>query len=789
MLHLPEALAPLSAYQQFILYKIVPSKTRPGKSDKFPMAVDGRVVDAHDPANWLSADVALQMAQLFGDGHGVGFVFTDQDPFFFVDIDAAYDGQWSPLAVELCNTFTGAAVEVSQSGTGMHIIGTLSGAVPNHGCKNQPLGLECYTSERFVALTGTGATGSAAVACDTAFTSVVNQYFPFDATSQVSSEWTTTHAANAYPIQDDEKLIEKALKTESIGSMFGARASFKDLWIRNEPVLIDVYPHDQNAGEFDASSADAALAQHLSFWAGGNCERIERLMRRSALVRDKWDRHKSYMSRTITGAVGRSTQFYDVGKPLDIVEVDATPVLKEGYQFMSADQQIDHFKGCVYVTDVNRVFMPSGELLKSEQFNVVKGGYNFALDHSNEKTTKKAWEAFTESQICVFPKVSSTCFYPNIESGGIVEEEGRRLVNTFVPVPIDATPGDVTPFLTHLGKLLPDERDRTILLSYMAAVVQYKGHKFQWAPLIQGCEGNGKTLFTRCVAHAVGERYTHMPRADEIGEKFNAWLFDKIFIGVEDIHVPDHKAEIIEVLKPMITSTRLARRAMQTDQTMHNICANFIFNSNHKNAIKTTLNDRRYCVFFTAQQEAIDVKRDGMDGDYFPDLYKWLRTGGYAAVTAFLQAYDIPVEFNPTGICQRAPQTTSTMEAVTASMGSVEQEILEAIDEGRQGFANGWVSSFALDKLIGDMRKSNQVPRNKRRDLMRSLGYDWHPGLKDGRVNNMVMIENGKPRLFIKHGHLATNLTSAAAIANQYAADQGDPLAKAVIVDRAVNND
>lgn len=87
-------------------------------------------------------------------------------------------------------------------------------------------------------------------------------------------------------------------------------------------------------------------------------------------------------------------------------------------------------------------------------------------------------------------------------------------------------------------------------------------------------------------------------------------------------------------------------------------------------------------------------------------------------------------------------------------MGSVEQEVLEAIEEGRQGFCGGWVSSKALDNLLKAIRADRTVPVGKRRDMMRSLGYDWHPALKDGRVNNVIMIDGGKPRLYIKVGHL-----------------------------------
>lgn len=795
MKQFPQALAAMRAFRQFVLWKAVASSRRPGKFDKFPCDITGKIVDAHDPSNWVDADTAVTIAQ--SSDLGVGFVFTETDPFFFVDIDGAYDGTaWSTLATQLCSQFNGAAVEVSQSGTGLHIIGTYTGAEPEHGCKNIPLHLELYTSGRFVALTGSGITGDAASDHTVSLGSVIPSYFPASVASERNTHaWTTTNIEGSYPPKTDEKLIERALVSTAAPTaqqIFGgasARATFKDLWTRNVDVLSTSYPDDVR--EFDESSADAALAQHLAFWTGNDCERIERLMRMSGLVRRKWDYHKSYMERTITGACARQTTWYSVGAPVDMKDTSKIiePVYRDGYQMLSADEQIKLFKGCVYIAETNRIFTPNGSMLKSDQFNAMYGGYSFVVDQEGEKTTKKAWEAFTESQVLHNPKVDSMTFRPDLKPCSIVESDGWRYVNTYVPIDVPMVEGDVTPFMTHLRKVLPDERDQTILLSYMASCIQYKGYKIQWAPLLQGVVGNGKTLFTRCVAYAIGDRYTHMPPALEISEKFNAWLFNTLFIGVEDIYVPSNKMEMIETLKPMITNKRLARRAMNTDQAMHNICCNFMFNSNHKDGIKDATKDRRYCVFYSAQQEKCDLVRDGMTGSYFSNLYDWLdNDAGYAKVASFLTNYAIPAEFNPTMSCQTAPTTSSTAEAAALGMGSVEQEIIEAIDEGRTGFAGGWVSSFKLDALIDGLRKSGMVPRSKRRELMRSLGYDYHPGLKDGRVNNVIAIESGKPRLYIRAGHIHANLTNGAEIAKQYAAAQGDLLAASMSVDNTVKN-
>lgn len=765
----------MKRFKQWINWKSVTKSD--GKVTKIPVNTQGATINAHDPSYWMSHDEAV------ATGLPIAFVFTSKDPFFFLDIDnALIDGAWDSRATDLCAMFAGCGVEVSQSNTGLHIIGqgqpTLSSN--ERPKKNKENNLEFYTEGRFIAIARpmdewSGDTGMQVP------TEVIDAFFekymPTDyvATVITDDSWTTTNVEGSYPLEDDDALIEKALMSESIASMFGGdQLTFRDLWERNVPAIGHAFPHEQNTQPYDASRADAALAQRLAFWTGGNCERVKSLMMKSALKRDKWSDRSDYLTRTITGAVARQDKYYDVGKPVDIPKQSDVPQSRTGLQLLARDQQLEFFKGCVYVTDLHRMFIPNGQFLKPEQFNARFGGYIFTLDDTNEKTTRKAWEAFTESQHTTFPKVDSFAFRPLVEPGAIIEEEGIRLVNTYVPVHVTMFPGDVTPFLTHLNKLFPNERDREIILSYMAAVVQYKGYKIQWSPLIQGCEGNGKTLFTRCVAYAVGHRYTHLPPASEIGEKFNAWVFEKLFIGVEDIYVPQQKMEVLEILKPMITSDRLARRAMQQDQSMHDICANFMFNSNHKDAIRKTENDRRFAVFYTPQQSAADIKRDGMDGDYFPNLYKWLKDkSGYEQVAHYLANYPIQDEFNPTKGCQRAPITSSTFEAVSASMGSIEQEIIDRVEQGEIGFKEGWISSVHLDMVLRSLRAERMFPHSKRRDLMRNLGYDWHPALDKGRVNTMLSTDFlKKPKLFIKDGSPHLAITEPREVARQYEDDQ-----------------
>lgn len=791
MRQLPDALAPLAAYRQFVLCRFTPDPEKPGKTIKMPVhAVTLDEVNAHDPAVWLDAPTAMARAAELGGqpvpggaGWGVGFVFTANDPFWTIDADACLqpDGQWSPIVQELCAALPGAAVEISQSGRGLHMIGTGDAGPTELRRKKDYTNklFDLYTEGRFVALTGTAAQGSAATNCTPGLQMLVEKHLRRrGAVDDAPDGWTTAPDPTWNGPKDDDELLRRMLRSQSAHAAFGGKATFADLWERNVEVLARTYPPDPNnpGDPYNGSVADRALAQMLSFWTGRDCERIKRLMLRSGLVREKWKKRESYLDDTILSAVRVQTEWLTDKTVESPVAVPATasapaPKLNEGGTYVSVADQLGMFSGCVYVGDQHRILVPGGHLVKKEVFDVRYGGYTFPMDNSNEmRPTRSAWEAFTQSQAYRAPRADSTCFRPDLPPGAIVDEHDFTRVNVFWPIKVERKVGDAGPFLRHLHKLLPNDRDRAIMLAYMCAVVQYQGYKIKWTPLIQGVEGNGKSFLSLCVEAAVGKRYTHWPRADQITEKFNSWLFDKIFIGVEDIFVPESQQEVIEVLKPMITGESLAKRAMQTDQVNANVVCNFILNSNHKGAIKKTRNDRRFAVLYCAQQQESDLDRDGMRGTYMQDLYNWARDGGYAIVAELLHTMPIPHEFDPKGECQRAPITSSTEEAIGASRSSIEQEILEAIEQGAPGFAGGWISSIALATLLQEKRRS--LSPNRQRETLITLGYDWHPGLTNGRVDNVVHPDGKKPKLYIRAGHPMTALVGSSAIGAAYSAAQ-----------------
>jgi len=756
MSKIPDSFRP---YKQFINWKLV-DKGDGKKLAKVPYnALHNVSIDPMIPGNWLTADEALLYSQY---GWGIAFIFTKDDPFFFLDIDnCLVDGQWSQMAQGLCRMFAGCYIEVSHSGKGLHIFG--SGVYPEHSCRNEQYGLEFYSEKHSAALTGEGAIGDANFNAQPAIDWLITNYFP-PATLQGAPlpEWTDGPCPEWHGIEDDHKLIEKALASKrSTAAAFGVSASFADLWAG------DISFHGD-----DHSFADAALCQRLAFWTGKDCARIDRLFRLSGLMRPKWDDSRgqsTYGAITILQAVSKCDKVYGECPPRLV------GALREGLQFLSVDQQIEYFAGCTYVTDRHRIVTPKGQFLNPDQFKAVYSGWVFALDNINGSSTPDPYKAFTQSQGYDFPKVDTTCFRPELPEMSPVEEQGGlTMLNTWLKLDIKHHPGDASPFLNHLAAILPVETDREILLSFFAAAIQNPGKKIPWMPIIQGVQGNGKSMLIRIMEYAVGHRYAHRLNAADLAKNalvFNGWLRGKLFVGIEEIYVPKRR-EVLEALKTYITEDRIEIQNKGVDQISGDNRANFAACTNYKDGVPKYRGDRRNCILFTAQQSEDDMVRmgwkykNGNSTQYFAKLYKWLYADGFAIVTHMLKTYQIKDQFNPFVEAVTAPITSSTLEAIACSQGNLEQDVMEAIDEGRSGFISPWISSFAYNRLIDERRQ--KISQNRRRQILVDMGYVPHPALRDGRLTILIPSEGGKPRIYVKANHPAAQIGSAALVAQEY---------------------
>lgn len=242
---------------------------------------------------------------------GVGIVLVEGDGRWALDLDDCLlsSGHWAPHALDLCARLAGCYVEVSPSGRGLHILGC--GDLPPHSTRDRAgLHVELYSRLRFVTVTGTGSTGDMdrEVAPDILHT-LVNTYFT--SATEISAgdaDWREGPVEQWSGPTDDEDLIAKLLRMPaSAGAAFGGKATFAQLWGADAEALGRIWPDAQRS--YDCSRADAALAAHLAWATGSDCERMLRLMQHSGLARDKWEMRPDYLRATVSREAGRCTRW------------------------------------------------------------------------------------------------------------------------------------------------------------------------------------------------------------------------------------------------------------------------------------------------------------------------------------------------------------------------------------------------------------------------------------------------------------------------------------------------
>jgi hypothetical protein len=758
--------------------------------------------DAQNPATWLPWDIAAEYARVLGPGYGVGIVI--QPGILCVDIDGCIDadGQLTPIArtliadaVRLCPD---AYVELSMSGKGVHIIGPYTGAAPLHSTKNHEHHLELYTAKRYIALTGNtiiprGAAGGSLTdfLLSTAWT-----YFKPSALSDTPALWTTENdPACTFTGSTDER-IEALRKMKSLAARFSpSKITFEDLHSVNVVKLGAIWPPNPNGKSglpYDGSSVDQAYFNHLAYGLANNCEAIEQyaLSAECPLHREKWDARPDYLRSTILKAVAIPKKWKRRGNAPVVPPAFAAPrpptltappppsaATNTGIPkppdtmpaepetlYVGASNIVETFAGCVWIQDVNVIVGPDGFEMDRAQFDAderfAKRLYQMKIDGT--EPGKSGWDAFLQSAVSQGVKVRGKFFDPREEPGAIIVRDDVRMVNTWRPVTVVMEPGDVTPWLTHLSTLFVDWR---LLNNYCKFMMQRKGEKVMWWPFLQGVPGNGKSFINNTMEYCMSPTFTQRPKASKLDSNFNASLYGCLFLGIDDIKVAEDYASMWETLKPMVTDPRLEIEPKGVDKVTREVCFNAIMNSNHKDGIRKTVDDRRIAPMFAKQQRKPDLLRDGLTEEYFKKLRAWaipeLGGQGWAHIAYYLANDPIDADFDP-GSC---PWTSSTDEAIKVGRPPGQQEVLERVQGHAPGFRGGWLNMYkvsqAMDSRRIRMTAAAQVA------MVEELGYIPHPGLPDGRVLTGLS-DSTLPVLYVLAGHTSVGVTDPAAVKAMY---------------------
>lgn len=381
------------------------------------------------------------------------------------------------------------------------------------------------------------------------------------------------------------------------------------------------------------------------------------------------------------------------------------------------------FKNCYFVEREGKIFSPTGRFMNQTQFNGRYGGKEFCLRLQGGKTTDEAWKAALRSTDWTIPKVDHVRFLPQVEPFGIIIDElGRKGLNTFIPAKIKRVDGDVSKWTDYLSRVFNTAEDIKIFNEYLAHCIKFPGWKIPWTVLLQSAKGVGKQMIAEVIKHCIGESYTYQPDAEELVSgvsQFNGWMRNKLMIIVDEVRVGDRN-DLMNGLKTIITDRRIAIESKGVDQEMEDNVSNWIFFSNFKDAFPIDENERRYCIFFSKLQTAGQIKDAGMTKAYFDDMYTWLkRDDGFEKLASFYMNY--PIEKG--SLSHRAPRTSSYEEVLRIGRSPLRVLIDEKLESNERGFRAGYISYTMLLKAIAQSSMRSTPAEHVIKAALEQKGY------------------------------------------------------------------
>lgn len=375
-------------------------------------------------------------------------------------------------------------------------------------------------------------------------------------------------------------------------------------------------------------------------------------------------------------------------------------------------QELPCFQGWCYVTEDEKFFRHSShQSMSGEALNSAFGRFLLPTEEQLEKAGKEVTEATLNTPLFA-PKdyllnhkkclVVHGYDYDPIHPKDLYTEDayGVRLVNIYrksYPKP-DFTTAETAGrvILDHLEKLIAEPEYRTIILDYIAYMVQFPGRKIRWCPLIQGAEGCGKTLMARLLEAVLGEDNVALVSNDAIRSEWNDWAFGHQVIVIPEAYVAGRaRMDTMNRLKDLVTDDRISITKRNTSvRTVHNR-SNYIMFTNHRDALVLMQGSRRYFILMSPLQTEEQVKALG--DDYFEKLFDVIHEQA-AGLRAFFEEWEISDDFPADG---RAPKTKYLQEMIDDAAGSEVSALRRIIREGDQSLIQAdLVDSASLKTML-----------------------------------------------------------------------------------------
>ena len=202
-----------------------------------------------------------------------------------------------------------------------------------------------------------------------------------------------------------------------------------------------------------------------------------------------------------------------------------------------------------------------------------------------------------------------------------------------------ATPGNIKPWLDHVERMIPDDKERAHVLDVMAFKLQHPERKINHAVLHGGNPGSGKDTMWAPFFWSIGGkalRNVSLVRNEEVTSQWGYALETEVLVinELRQSEAKDRRA-LENTLKPLIAAPpeflMVQRKGLAPYDLVNRL--QVIAFSNERVAINLPSDDRRWFVIWSDAPRMRD--EDGAA------MWAWLESGGKSAVAAWLHARDV----------------------------------------------------------------------------------------------------------------------------------------------------
>lgn len=232
----------------------------------------------------------------------------------------------------------------------------------------------------------------------------------------------------------------------------------------------------------------------------------------------------------------------------------------------------------------------------------------------------------------------------------------------------------------HISHLIPDKKEARMFLDWLSWVVQNPGDHMNYAVVLQGVEGDGKSFFAMLMRAVMGVSNVKMINAQSLEGNFTDWAVGQCVTCVEEVRLIKHqnKYEIINRIKPMITNDIIEVHPKGKAQYNAKNTSNYLLFTNFKDALPLDDDGRRYLVLFSQWQLKSELDKFKMRNPrYYIDLYRTFADSA-PAIRKWILGLAQSDDFNPKG---DAPETRAKRYMVKLSTPEFMLNVKEVISQ------------------------------------------------------------------------------------------------------------